>query len=436
VHAVPTALVARAVTLDAAGPDWMIALFVASASGWAMLAGLRGIVVHQVADLPADRLANVNTFAGTFGVARSRQLVLRWLLPAEVACLATFLGLVLPAAPLAAVVMALWIGVECVKMRRGWMLPLFEPLGESRERYIPLVNNEIYEVWLPFGLALQLAITNPPVWLLLAVQTVAFFPNIRKRLADARRALLPGSAAFHVVIGATTWTVNGVNVFSANLARGLVETGVSAHVLLTEENTNLIQTSEMSMPRPAGVPFRSFPVSRTESWGAHWGGLVRYLEEAAPCVYIPNSDWRHSSVCPRLSDDVVVVGVVHSDDPLHYDHVRRLGRYWNAIVAVSSAVAQRTAELCPSEADRIVTIPIGVRIPAALPVRGDTAGSLRLIYHGTLKQHQKRVLDLPRIVEAASDLGIPVELSIAGAGPDEAALRRAAAPLVDRGLIR
>lgn len=241
---------------------------------------------------------------------------------------------------------------------------------------------------------------------------------------------------FRVVIGTTTWAVNGVNVFSANLARGLLAAGVPAHILLTEDNTALVQSSETLMPFPAGVPFLSLPVLPMDGWGTHWGAMVRHLEQAAPCVYIPNYDWRHSCICPRLSDEVVVVGVVHSDDPLHYDHVRRLGPFWNAVVAVSSAVAERTAEACPSVADRIVTIPIGVRIPPVRPQRARTTEVLRLVYHGALKQHQKRVLDLPRIVEAASDLGVPVELSIAGAGPDEADLRMAGAPLVDRGLIR
>ncbi|GHC06513.1 glycosyltransferase family 4 protein [Thermomonas carbonis] len=239
-----------------------------------------------------------------------------------------------------------------------------------------------------------------------------------------------------MIAAATTWTVNGVNVFSANLVRGLLEANVSAQVLLTEHDSRLINTDEALMPRPDGVPFQELPVGYSQGWGAHWGHMVRLLEEAAPCIYIPNSDWRHSMVCPRLSENVVVVGVVHSDDPLHYDHVQRLGRYWNVIVAVSGAVARRVAELCPELADRIITIPIGVNIPPSRPVRNRSAGVLRLIYHGVLKQHQKRVLDLPKIVQHALDLGVPVELSIVGAGPDEAALRDACNTLVERGAVR
>jgi glycosyltransferase involved in cell wall biosynthesis len=237
-----------------------------------------------------------------------------------------------------------------------------------------------------------------------------------------------------VFVAATCWTVSGVNVFSANLVRGLNRLGGDARVLVTEQNTDLVRLHERPLPRAADIPFEPLGHTRGDSWGSHWGRMVRFLSERAPCVYVPNSDWRHSCVCPRLPDNVITVGILHSDDPLHYDHLRRIGHTWNAIVAVSRTVAEKAAELCPALADRITTIPIGARIPSERLERG-SAAKLRLIYHGVLKQHQKRVLDLPRIVQAAADRGVPVELTIVGAGPDEEMLRSSAAMLVDRGLI-
>ena len=71
--------------------------------------------------------------------------------------------------------------------------------------------------------------------------------------ASARTGAIP---AYQVIIGTTNWTVNGVNVFSANLARALLQAGVPSHVLLTEDDTDLVMTRETIMPRPAGVPTR------------------------------------------------------------------------------------------------------------------------------------------------------------------------------------
>ncbi len=241
-----------------------------------------------------------------------------------------------------------------------------------------------------------------------------------------------------IIAGTTFWGLNGVNVFNENLVRELRARGLSSHVLLTEENTVLISmVTDAPMRRPTDIPLVELPVERQTTWGGHWSGMIRYLEEHAPCIYLPNYDWRHSCVCPLLSDDVGVVGVVHSDDPLHYDHVKRLGKYWNMIVTTSPTITQKTLALDPSLKDRIVTIPIGVDIPFTPPQRTRKSGSLlKLIYHGTLKQHQKRILDLPQIMAKVAEKNIPVQLMIAGDGPDGERVREAAQDLVKRGYIR
>lgn len=242
---------------------------------------------------------------------------------------------------------------------------------------------------------------------------------------------------YRVIVAAPHWTLNGVNVFSLNLVRGLRRRGVDARVVLTEEDTELVSTPDPPMARPSEVPFDRLPVEWWEGWGAHWGAMIRYLEAQAPCVYIPNYDYRHSCVSPLLPPTVSIVGVVHSDDPLHYEHVTRLGEYWDATVCVSRTLAERTVELCPAISERVRAIPIGISMPAEQPAREpEPGGVLRLVYHGMLKQHQKRVLDLPRVVAALEERGVPVELSIAGGGPDEERLREACAGQVERGTVR
>jgi glycosyltransferase involved in cell wall biosynthesis len=239
-----------------------------------------------------------------------------------------------------------------------------------------------------------------------------------------------------VVVASAYWTLNGVNVFSVNLVRGLCRKGFDAHILLTEEQSSLVTVNDAPMPRPDDVSIVDLPVGRSASWGAHWGAMIRYLEDRAPCIYIPNFDWRHSCVTPLLSDAVRVVGVVHSDDPMHYDHVKRLGAYWDAVVTTSGTIAAKTIALAPGLRDRTQVIPIGVEIPDTLPPRHRRSGDpLRVIYPGSLRQQQKRVLDLPAIVAAAARDGLPLTLTIAGGGPDEDRLREECADLEERGLI-
>lgn len=231
---------------------------------------------------------------------------------------------------------------------------------------------------------------------------------------------------YQVILAATSGRVSGVDVFSCNLARGLQRRGIPAYIVLTGHHWQ----PPDPMPLPADIPVQTLPMGRYASWPAHWRAMVHYLERRAPCIYIPNYDWLHSCVSPRLSAQVGIVGIVHSDDPQHYEHVARLGRYWNAIVAVSQTVAERTAALDPSLAPRLLTIPYGVAVPPQLPARQSAENApLKIVYAGRLVQEQKRVLDLPRIARALADQGAPFVLTFIGGGEDAEQVRAACAEL-------
>jgi glycosyltransferase involved in cell wall biosynthesis len=193
---------------------------------------------------------------------------------------------------------------------------------------------------------------------------------------------------------------------------------IPAQIVLTRPDW--VDAKPLSLP--SDIPLEALPVRPFMNLRARWRAMIQHLEERAPCIYIPNYDFGHSCVSPRLSQRVAIVGIVHSDDPQHYEHVTRLGNYWNAVVAVSTAIADETLEIAPTVASRLSVIPYGVASAASLPDRS-SPGPLRVVYAGRLEQPQKRVLDLPEIVKAAMTLGVPVRLTIAGSGPAEAQLR-------------
>ncbi len=229
------------------------------------------------------------------------------------------------------------------------------------------------------------------------------------------------------------WSLNGVNVFSANLVRGLRDEGVDAQLLITLPEMH----DPKPMPWPTDIPVETLPVRKGAGWPARWRAMKGYLEERAPCVYLPNYDFWHSCISPRLSRGVGIVGIVHSDDPQHYEHVARLGRYWNAIVAVSPEIAERTAALDRSFAPRVRTIRYGVEVPPALPPGERHPGTpLRIVYHGVLRQAQKRILDLAAVVGALQERGVPAKLTVVGGGPEEGRLRAAAAALPNPSAIQ
>jgi len=86
--------------------------------------------------------------------------------------------------------------------------------------------------------------------------------------------------------------------------------GIPAHIVLTTPDW----LPPDPLPFPPDVPTRILPVGRYANWPSRWSAMMRYLEAHAPCIYIPNYDWVHSCVSPRLSSGVGIVGILHSDD--------------------------------------------------------------------------------------------------------------------------
>jgi glycosyltransferase involved in cell wall biosynthesis len=240
------------------------------------------------------------------------------------------------------------------------------------------------------------------------------------------------NARFNVVAQHTAWTMGGIASFLSTLVRGLQRKGIPAHVLVTEERQN---TKRIELPTDFEVKLAPWKDKR--SIATRWKALIQYLEERAPCVYLTNYDYMYSCVTPQLSNRVVVVDNMHSDVDLVFEYFGRLGPYSNMTVAGSEHIRQKAKVRFPHLADRLCVIPYGVPMPDRPPTRVKTQEApLRILYTGRLDQLEKRILDLPRIVDALIARGVPVQLSVTGRGGDENALKAAGSHLVDRGLMK
>jgi glycosyltransferase involved in cell wall biosynthesis len=236
---------------------------------------------------------------------------------------------------------------------------------------------------------------------------------------------------FNVVAQHTAWTMGGIASFLSNLIRGLIRRGIPAHLLVTEERQN---TKKMDLPSDFDVQLA--PWRHERSIAARWKAATRYLEARAPCVYLTNYDYMYSCITPQLSNAVVVVDNMHSDIDLCFEYFGRLGPYSNATVAGSEHMRRKAAALHPHLADRLCVIPYGVSLPDTRPVRRPAVGDpLKLLYTGRLDQLEKRVLDLPKIVDALLGRQVPVQLNVTGRGGDEDAVRAASGQLLDRGAV-
>ncbi len=237
------------------------------------------------------------------------------------------------------------------------------------------------------------------------------------------------SAAMRVIFSTPDWTISGVNSFNHNLMRGLQAAGHEVELLVIP---NAVPSAE-SLPLPTDVPTRVLEFDRSHGfYTGRWtrsSGISTVRSRASICraTISPIPAWR-----PCLDREVGIVGVVHSDDPYHYEHLIRLGRYWNATVAVSSFIMRRMIEIEPIVAPTSHLISYGVPCPPELPVREAADGPLRIVYSGRFYEPQKRVSDLARIALALARRGVPADWTLIGSGADEPALRAAFAALPRR----
>ncbi len=235
---------------------------------------------------------------------------------------------------------------------------------------------------------------------------------------------------FNVVVDVVNWSLGGVTSWAANLVSGLLEAGISARVIATQGIL-----TDKTLPF-AGFPLEVAPWKDEPSLSVRRQAMIDYLERLAPCVYLPNIDLHYADVSPQLSNGVVIVGNIHSDNAEYYEHVARWGRYWNQTVAGSEYLRACFAAKQPELADRLCVLPYGVDIPRTRPHRRrEPDAPLRILYSGRLNGQDKRVFDLPQIMEALLRRQIPARLGLTGWGRDEATLRAKCQYLTDCGVV-
>lgn len=223
-----------------------------------------------------------------------------------------------------------------------------------------------------------------------------------------------------VIFSSPAWHLNGVNVFTVNLAKQLIIEGYDVEILLTQTDRKGIYREKL-MEINEELPIKELKVNTEKKhfWNSHWESITKYLENNSPCIYMPNYDFYHASVCPTLSDDILIIGIVHSDDEIHYEQTKRLGRFWNAIVTVSNNIYDNVKNFDQYNNDKLFNIDYGVHIAYEKPVKNiDLNSPIRLVYSGRLNQSQKRVLDIPKIMQKLYDKKVNFEFNIIGNGGD------------------
>lgn len=150
---------------------------------WAVAAGLRGILSHQLATSEQDRNAGLQTVVHDLGNRRLERLVIGAILPLEAAAFVV-------AIVLCDTGIVLWIGgglyllYELFKTLSGtFRVSAFRPEGQA---YVPFVEESFYKAWGPVVLALDAARVDLFYLLVIPAYVLLFRPHMR---AESQRLL-------------------------------------------------------------------------------------------------------------------------------------------------------------------------------------------------------------------------------------------------------
>jgi len=222
-----------------------------------------------------------------------------------------------------------------------------------------------------------------------------------------------------IIFTLSSWEVSGVNTYVEYLASGLNKLNMDAEILFTTNHNKYL--SKKLMPK---VPY-SFLGPQSSEFQKIWHLLEKRLTNEKEVVFFPNCDYVASALSPKLPNSVATLGVLHSDDTEHYEHAYRLGRYWNKIISVSSAIEENLLEINPIFKERSTVIYHGINADKDLkmPAKNKT---LTMLYAGRIVEYQKKISDFVPIIEKLTnaDPELDFQFMFLGDGPDFASFKK------------
>jgi glycosyltransferase involved in cell wall biosynthesis len=119
---------------------------------------------------------------------------------------------------------------------------------------------------------------------------------------------------------------------------------------------------------------------------------------------------------------VLRLAVAQSDDPNVYRVLSHYAGFVDGVIGVSAKIAEQMRKMDVFRGIAVHCLPYGVVIPEQTSQRAQLGEPLRILYLGRIHNEQKRVRLFPYILARLQDAGIRFRWTIAGDGPDRAAL--------------
>lgn len=213
-----------------------------------------------------------------------------------------------------------------------------------------------------------------------------------------------------------TLQLGGSTTFLCNLAGELIRRGISCHVFCGDNLHPLSRDFER----------RHIPVSlhdhRRKIFEDRLEAVLCELRDYEPSVVVATLAPFAFEILRYIPRGVLRIGMVQSDDPIVYEMIEKYVDYLDSAVGVSQAIVRRLERTAAFRRVTKYYLPYGVAMPAQIAQRSSRSGPLHILYLGRVINEQKRVHLFPEIVASLEKAGVSFHWTIAGDGPDRAAL--------------
>lgn len=228
-----------------------------------------------------------------------------------------------------------------------------------------------------------------------------------------------------VIIAPSAYLLGGVQEWLDYLVSGLESLGWNVMVMLVH---GVHSDSQQYLK---SHPFKN--VSIVESVSGTKEGRVRAIVDALsncrPDIVLSVNIVDAYEAVERLRqrasfNEMKVAMALHGLNTCFFEDVKRLGLSLDAVIATNKLAVAGAITLAGMPEPHVYYAPCGVGIPAAMQIV-EYEKKLQLIFCGRFDKVEKRIMDLPEILNALDREKIDFSLRLAGAGPDEAELRNA-----------
>jgi colanic acid/amylovoran biosynthesis glycosyltransferase len=151
---------------------------------------------------------------------------------------------------------------------------------------------------------------------------------------------------------------------------------------------------------------------------------LRELSNFRPTTIVASLGPESFEVLRYIHGSVAKIGIIQSDDPHVYRHLKPYFQLTDFVVGVSKEICRRLREDCGIAAEKVRMIHYGIELPQNAEKPPRDPGRLRVLYLGRLDQFQKRVHLLEPITQRLRELDTNFRLTIVGDGPERAWLAK------------